>query len=521
MSEERIKSEEDLDSTCELTAGEVVCQKLRAARKKGPRSPTEKRPRSKAGQCFVLSPRTGIPEETVTLLRDACERKWIPFAVVTAKTFDYNPSQRLEPGDLLYRAATSVAADRVEQFLFRPGVATVSTRRETAFYSSVTTQALMAEAAGIPMPKTAYVASTKVGLLQKLVDRVGGFPVVVKVLGRSSGIGVMMAESMVSLRPLVDFTIAQGHNPLLCQFIRDAVHWRMIVLGGRAIASYRNKQVAGDFRSCGSKDRADFEAVPAAAITETAVRAAAVFGLEFAGLTVLEDPAGKAWFLEANFPVTIRRRSCMRRGRASRDGWWIFSRRRRGMSGGRRRFGGWRMCRDLVSRSSTDSRRPVSAITVIAEAERIEAEQTPGIVTRRGSTGFSFEMPIEGDAALAGIRRRIQRVVGMESDVASTFRFRRYAEGESHRAHLDQYEIEGRLLVATAMLYLTDTERGGETFFPHAQPGPVEIDPRLGRLAVWFNYRAGGQVERAALHSSKPVELGGESHDRVFHLQAG
>jgi hypothetical protein len=189
---------------------------------------------------FCLVSEDSVPEETVTLLRDACEERRTPFEVVTAKTFDYDPSKRLEPGDLLYRAATSVAASRVEQFLYAPGVATFHAAKDGVF-SSVSTQALVAEAAGIPMPKTVYAASTKAALLQQLVDRVGGFPVVVKVLGRSSGIGVMMAESMVSLRPLVDFTIAQGHNPLLCQFIRDAVHWRVVVLGGRAIASYRNK----------------------------------------------------------------------------------------------------------------------------------------------------------------------------------------------------------------------------------------------------------------------------------------
>lgn len=136
----------------------------------------------------------------------------------------------------------------------------------------------------------------------------------------------------------------------------------------------------------------------------------------------------------------------------------------------------------------------------VAKAGRIEAEQaseqgseqTAGIVTRRDSTGFSFEMPIQGDAVLAGISRRINRLVGMENDLATTFRFRRYVVGERHRAHLDQYEIGGRLLVATAILYLTDTEGGGETQFPNALPEAVGIVPRRGRLAVWFNYRRGG-----------------------------
>jgi hypothetical protein len=250
---------------------------------------------------FCLVSEASVPEETVSLLREACRERGIPVDVVTAKTFDFDPSQRLQAGDMLYRAATSVAAYRVEQFLFAPGVATFYATPNGVFFN-VNLQTLLMESAGIPMPKTVYLASSGPVLLRRQVDRVGGFPVVVKVLGRSSGIGVMLAESMASLRSQVDFAIAQGHNPLLCQYIRDAVHWRVIVLGGRAIATYRNKPMADDFRSCGSTDRADFEARPPAAVIETALRATATCGLEFAGVDVLEDPAGNAWFLEANFP---------------------------------------------------------------------------------------------------------------------------------------------------------------------------------------------------------------------------
>jgi hypothetical protein len=453
---------------------------------------------------FCLVSEDSVPEETVTLLRDACEDRRILFEVVTAKVFDYDPLKRLKPGDLLYRAATAVAASRVEQFLYAPGVATFYVAKD-GVHSSINTQALVAEAAGIPMPKTTYVASTKVALLQQLVDRVGGFPVVVKVLGRSSGIGVMMAESMVSLRPLVDFTIAQGHNPLLCQFIRDAVHWRVIVLGGHAIASYRNKQAPSDFRSFGSKDRADFDARPGAAISETAVRAAVTFGLEFAGVDVLEDPTGNAWFLEANFPCYYPQAQLY--GGVDIAGAMVdFLAAKVGHVCSPPEI---RRVANVPDMFVIDGFASVHECDhVLAKADRIEAEKTPGIVTRRDSTGFSFEMPIQGDGVLAGLVRRINRAVGMENDLASTFRFRRYAAGESHRAHLDQYEIEGCLLVATAILYLTDTESGGETQFPHAMPEPVRIAPQRGRLAVWFNYRRGGAIEPAALHKSLAVERG-------------
>lgn len=251
---------------------------------------------------FCLVSEQSVPDETVRLLRDACGDRGIPFQLVMGKAFEFDPAQRLASGDLLYRAAVSLAATRAEQFLCAPGVATFYTRGELMYFA-VSSQTLLVQSAGVATPATVYLASADSGMLRRQAERLGGFPVVVKVLGRSSGVGVMLAESMASLKSIVDFVLAQGHNPLLCQFIADALHWRVIVLGGRAIASYRNKRVPDDFRSTGSNRREDFDAVPPSQVVEAAVRATRGSGLEFAGVDVLEDPDGKAWFLEANFPT--------------------------------------------------------------------------------------------------------------------------------------------------------------------------------------------------------------------------
>ncbi len=63
-------------------------------------------------------------------------------------------------------------------------------------------------------------------------------------------------------------------------------------------------------------------------------------------------------------------------------------------------------------------------------------------------------------------------------------------------------------LVVTALLYLNDTEAGGETFFAKAQPSPVFIHPKRGRLAIWFNLLPSGRPDRAALHEALPVLRG-------------
>jgi len=266
---------------------------------------------------FCLVSEDTVPEETVGLQREACRERNIPFEVVTARAFDFDPAKRLQTGDMLYRAAVSIAALRAEQFLFVPGVATFHTAVDGVYFG-INSETLLAESAGIPIPKTVYLASSAPELLRRQVERVGGFPVVVKVLGRYGGIGVMLAESTASLRSLVDFAIVQGHNPLLCEFIRDATHWRVVVLGGEAIATYRNRKIAEDFRSGGSRDPEIFRAVPPAMAIETAVRAAAVCRVDFAGGGSIRGSGGECLVPRSKFPLLLPARSVARRSRYCR-----------------------------------------------------------------------------------------------------------------------------------------------------------------------------------------------------------
>ncbi len=118
-----------------------------------------------------------------------------------------------------------------------------------------------------------------------------------------------------------------------------------------------------------------------------------------------------------------------------------------------------------------------------------------GIDTKHDTTGFSFEMPVPGDACLEAYAARIHAAVGMTNDIGGSLRFRRYRIGESHPPHLDCYRIGESCLVATALLYLNDTEAGGETTFPRALPAPVAVRPAegaTGRLVQLLSERHGG-----------------------------
>jgi prolyl 4-hydroxylase len=131
-----------------------------------------------------------------------------------------------------------------------------------------------------------------------------------------------------------------------------------------------------------------------------------------------------------------------------------------------------------------------------------------GVESQLGVAGLSCELPVAGEPVLEALARRTYALLGLDNDFGHTLRFRRYGPGEYHPPHLDQFQIGDAWLIATALLYLTDTLEGGDTYFPRAQPAPVSLAPRRGRLAFWFNHLPAGAPDPASLHEALPVVQG-------------
>jgi hypothetical protein len=151
---------------------------------------------------------------------------------------------------------------------------------------------------------------------------------------------------------------------------------------------------------------------------------------------------------------------------------------------------------------------PEEIVHVLEIASDRDALARRGVMWKHDRTGFSFEMPIDGDGTLEAIRTRIEGVTRLRDRLGSTFRFRHYGATEAHGAHLDTYRIDGLDLAVTAMIHLADTEVGGETRFPLARPEPVSIRPRAGRLVLWGDVRPDGRPDPASLHEGVEVRTG-------------
>jgi hypothetical protein len=130
-----------------------------------------------------------------------------------------------------------------------------------------------------------------------------------------------------------------------------------------------------------------------------------------------------------------------------------------------------------------------------------------GVTTKHDHTGFSFELPLAQDPTAAAISERIGAALGVVNAFPGTLRFRRYAPGEAHPPHTDNFRIDELDLVATALVALDTPEEGGETAFPCADP-PLAVAPRAGRLLAWLNNASDGRPDGRAYHEGRPVLRG-------------
>jgi glutathione synthase/RimK-type ligase-like ATP-grasp enzyme len=242
-----------------------------------------------------------VPEETVRLLRESCQQRDVEFFEIDAITFDYEPSHRAAPGDLLYCAGITTAAGFVEQHLYQPGVAT--------FYSSAegplarkANPLLVFQRAGIPVPRWVHVTTGDRNLLRRYVERMGGFPVILKFPGFSRGIGVTRIDSLPSLFSIVDYTLSSSSSALLCAYVHPATHWRAVVVGDRVVSHYRNVTDQDDFRTSGSEQGEDYRVPAPSGLEEAAVAAVHALGHEFGGVDILEHSSGRLYVLESNNP---------------------------------------------------------------------------------------------------------------------------------------------------------------------------------------------------------------------------
>jgi ribosomal protein S6--L-glutamate ligase len=134
-----------------------------------------------------------------------------------------------------------------------------------------------------------------------MAEQVGGFPLVLKLTTGTQGVGVMIAESIGSMRSALDALWGLGQNILVQEYIREggASDIRVVVVGGRAIASYRRIAPEGEFRSNMHRGAKGERVAPDGETLSMAVKSAAALGLDVAGVDIMTGSEGPV-VLEVN-----------------------------------------------------------------------------------------------------------------------------------------------------------------------------------------------------------------------------
>lgn len=144
----------------------------------------------------------------------------------------------------------------------------------------------------IDTPRTVYAGEGQD--LKELIDSIGGFPVVIKMLESTHGVGVLLAESMLHASSVIEAFQKLGERVILQEFIAEAEgsDIRVVVVNGEVVASMRRQAKEGEFRSNLHRGASALTVELTWEEEELARKVALVMGLDIAGIDILRSHRG-------------------------------------------------------------------------------------------------------------------------------------------------------------------------------------------------------------------------------------
>ena len=206
-----------------------------------------------------------------------------------------------KPDVVIPRIGTSVTEygmSVVKQFELM-GVPVLNNRRAIALSRDKLRAAQFMASAGLATPPT--VALRDPAGLEELVDQMGGPPVIVKPVRGTQGVGVMLMESVESIRAISETMWGLGQNFVMQKFIAEARgrDIRAFVVGRKVVAAMRRVSNTRDFRANIHRGGRGEPLTLPRAYAQLAVKASTKMGLEVAGVDLLETRLGPM-LLEVN-----------------------------------------------------------------------------------------------------------------------------------------------------------------------------------------------------------------------------
>jgi ribosomal protein S6--L-glutamate ligase len=144
----------------------------------------------------------------------------------------------------------------------------------------------------IGIPRTAFVRDRKDVL--PAIERLGGAPVIIKILEGTQGVGVILADNTKVAEAIIETLQSTKQNVLIQAFVKESKgrDIRAFVVGGRVVAAMRRVAQGDEFRSNVHRGGKAEPVTLDAEFQETAIRAAQIMGLRVAGVDMLESASG-------------------------------------------------------------------------------------------------------------------------------------------------------------------------------------------------------------------------------------
>ena len=153
---------------------------------------------------------------------------------------------------------------------------------------------------GIPIPRTVVVHNLE--YIDKAVEKLGSFPLIMKAPQGSLGVGVSIIESMRSLRSVVELIAGLKNNLIIIQeYVKEArgKDIRVFIVGGKIIAAMERQAKRGEFRSNFYQGGSVSIASLSDEEKKIALKATKVIGLHVAGVDIIRTSEGPK-ILEVN-----------------------------------------------------------------------------------------------------------------------------------------------------------------------------------------------------------------------------
>lgn len=152
---------------------------------------------------------------------------------------------------------------------------------------------------GVKTPKTVMVV--QIEQLDAAIAYVGDkFPMIVKTVSGSHGVGVIKVESYESLKSITQYLLAEKTDLMVQEFIPHKESGRIMILGEKIVAAVMRTIPDGDFRSNMDQGAELKKHTASEQETEVALKVANALGCELSAIDYIMDEGGEMVIFEAN-----------------------------------------------------------------------------------------------------------------------------------------------------------------------------------------------------------------------------